>query len=89
MAFGLWRILRLRDSNARTVALLLFFLQLALNAAWSWMFCWAHSPLLGLINIVPQVLAIVSTLILFARLDQLAAWCLAPQIFPSGGSTAD
>jgi translocator protein len=78
MVFALWRILRLRSSNARTVALFLFFLQLALNAAWPWMFFWAHSPLLGLINIVPQVLAIVSTLIFFARLDRLAAWCLAP-----------
>jgi translocator protein len=78
MAFGLWRILRLRGSNVRTVALLLFFLQLALNAAWSWMFFWAHSPLLGLINIVPQVLVIIATLVFFARLDRLAAWCLAP-----------
>jgi tryptophan-rich sensory protein len=47
MVFALWRILRLRSSNARTVALFLFFLQLALNAAWSWMFFWAHSPLPG------------------------------------------
>jgi translocator protein len=78
MAFGLWRILRLRSSNTRTVALLLFFLQLALNAAWPWMFFWAHSPLLGLINIVPQVLVIIATLIFFERLDRLAAWCLAP-----------
>jgi translocator protein len=42
------------------------------------MFFWAHSPLLGLINIVPQVLVIIATLIFFERLDRLAAWCLAP-----------
>jgi benzodiazapine receptor len=78
MAFALWRILRLRRSKMRTVALFLLFLQLALNAAWSWMFFWAHSPLLGLINIVPQVLIIVATIIFFARLDRLAGWCLAP-----------
>ena len=78
MAVALWRILRLPGSTARTVALILFFLQLALNAAWSWMFFWAHSSLLGLTNIVPQVLVIIATLVSFARLDQLAAWCLAP-----------
>ena len=79
MAFALWRILRLRPGSARrTVALCLFFLQLALNAAWSWMFFWAHSPLLGLINIVPQLLAVIATLATFARLDRSAAWCLAP-----------
>ena len=78
MAFALWRILRSRGSSLRTTAVALFFIQLALNAAWSWMFFWAHSPLLGLINIVPQLLAIFATVAAFAWLDRLAAWCLAP-----------
>jgi translocator protein len=78
MAFALLRILRARGSSLRTTAVSLFFIQLALNAAWSWMFFWAHSPLLGLINIVPQFLAILATLAAFARLDRLAAWCLVP-----------
>jgi tryptophan-rich sensory protein len=42
------------------------------------MFFWAHSSLLGLINIVPQFLAILATLAAFARLDRLGAWCLVP-----------
>jgi translocator protein len=78
MAFALWRVLRLPPSPGRRVALALFFVQLALNAAWSWMFFAAHSPLLGLINIVPQWITIVATLIAFARLDRAAACCLAP-----------
>ena len=78
MAFAFWRILRSRASSLRTTAVSLFFIQLALNAAWSWMFFWAHSPLLGLINIVPQFLAILATLTAFARLDRVAAWCLVP-----------
>jgi tryptophan-rich sensory protein len=78
MAFALWRILRLRGSSQRTTAVSLFLIQLALNAAWSWMFFWAHSPLLGLVNIVPQFLAVVATIAAFARLDRLAAWCLVP-----------
>ena len=55
-----------------------FFIQLALNAAWSWMFFAAHSPLLGIINIVPQWLIIIATIVAFYRLDKIAAWCLFP-----------
>jgi len=78
MAFALWRVLRLPPSPLRRSALLLFFVQLALNAAWSWMFFAAHSPLLGLANIIPQWLAVVATIVAFSRLDRLAAWCLTP-----------
>ena len=39
MAFAVWRILRLPAASAeRRWALSFFFAQLALNAAWSWMF---------------------------------------------------
>jgi tryptophan-rich sensory protein len=79
MAFAVWRILRLPEASAaRQSALTLFFVQLALNAAWSWMFFGAHSPLLGAINIVPQLLVILATVIAFHRLDKIAAWCLVP-----------
>jgi benzodiazapine receptor len=78
MAFSLWRILRLPPSRPRSNALILFLIQLALNATWSWAFFTAHSPLLGLIDIVPQLAIIVMTIIAFGRLDRLAACCLAP-----------
>ena len=78
MAFAVWRVVKLRASPARAVALALFFLQLALNAAWSWMFFGAHSPLLGLLNIVPQFLLVVATLIAFLRLDRPAGLAMAP-----------
>lgn len=79
MAFSVWRILRLpATSSARPLALTLFFLQLALNTAWSWMFFGANNPLLGVINIVPQFLIIVTTAVVFHRLDRIAAWCLVP-----------
>jgi len=42
------------------------------------MFFGANSPLLGLINIVPQFLGILFTLAVFHRLDAIAGWCLVP-----------
>ena len=79
MAFALWRVLRLPDnSTPRQLALSLFFVQLALNAAWSWIFFAGHNPLLGVIDIVPQFLVILGTVVAFRRLDQTAAWCLLP-----------
>lgn len=42
------------------------------------MFFAAHSPLFGLINIVPQLATIVATVVVFYRTDRLAAYCLVP-----------
>ena len=78
MAFAFWRILRLPDSPERRTAIVLFVGLLLLNAAWSWMFFAANSPVLGLLNIVPQLAVIAATILVFARLDRLAAWSLAP-----------
>jgi benzodiazapine receptor len=82
MAFALWRILRMQrpSGEQRYYAIGLFLLLLTLNAAWSWMFFWAHSPLLGLINIIPQFVVILATIVSFARLDGLAAMCLLPLV---------
>lgn len=78
MAFAAWRVWRLPPSPARRTALILFYAQLALNAAWSWMFFAAHSPILGLVNIVPQFLLVLATLHAFRLLDQIAGWILVP-----------
>src|SRR5476649_1935056 len=79
MAFAVWRILRLAAASVeRRWALGLFFAQLALNAAWSWMFFAARNPLLGLINIVPQFLVIIATIVAFRRIDRMAGGCLMP-----------
>lgn len=80
MAYAAFRIARLPPSPARRVALGLFYLQLLLNAAWSWMFFAAQSPTLGLINIVPQVILVVATATAFIRLDRIAGICLLPLV---------
>lgn len=78
MALALWRVLRCPPESARRVALIFFFVQLALNALWPWMFFGARSPALGLVNIGPQLLVVLATIVLFYRLDSIAAWCLVP-----------
>lgn len=81
MAFAAFRIHRLAPSSDKRRALTLFYVQLALNAAWSWMFFAAHSPLLGLINIVPQLVLVIATVVAFFRLDRIAGLAIAPLAF--------
>ncbi len=78
MAYAAFRVHRLVPSSAKRRALTLFYVQLALNAAWSWMFFAAHSPLLGLINVIPQFVLVIATVIAFRRLDRLAGFAMAP-----------
>ena len=78
MAYAAFRIHRLAPSTEKRRALTLFYLQLALNAAWSWMFFAAHSPLLGLINVVPQFVVVMATVVCFSRLDRVAGIVIAP-----------
>ena len=80
MAVAIWRILG-RDVPEKRGALVLFFAQLAFNAAWPWMFFGMHSPLLGFCNILPQWFLIVASLIVFWRIDRLAGLCLLPLAF--------
>jgi translocator protein len=78
MAFAFWRILILPQQPGRRLAIGLFLAQLALNVIWSFAFFAARSPLLGLIDIIPQETLVLATLILFWRLDRIAGLCLAP-----------
>jgi translocator protein len=88
MALALWRVLRVPPLPARRIAVALFYIQLALNAAWPWMFFAAHSPGLGMINIVPQLIAIVATIAAFLRVDRFAGVCLMPLAAWVGYATA-
>lgn len=60
MALAVWRLLKAdRAWVEKRTALALFFSQLLLNALWSVLFFGFHSPLGGLLNIVPQWTLIV------------------------------
>ncbi|MGD9657683.1 MAG: TspO/MBR family protein [Methylocystis sp.] len=82
MAFALYRILRLAPATpGRRAAIFFFFAQLGLNAAWSFAFFSARSPLLGLAVILPMEAILVATIVWFCRLDRIAGFCLAPTAF--------
>lgn len=79
MAFAFGRILLLRSNKpGRRLAIWLFLTQLSLNVLWAFLFFGAHSPFLGLIDIVPQWLLIVATIAAFRPLDRPAALALVP-----------
>jgi benzodiazapine receptor len=79
IAYAFFRILHLRsETRGRTTAIIAFVVQLALNVLWSFAFFSAHNPLLGLFVIVPLEVLIVVSIVLFARLDRIAAVCLWP-----------
>lgn len=61
-------------------AIFLFFLQLGLNILWSIIFFGLHSPGGALIEIVFLWLAILATIIAFAKISRSAAWLLLPYL---------
>lgn len=80
MAYAFFRILRAPDSAARSRAIVLFLVQMAFNAAWSWAFFGLHSTLGGVVVIVPLLVLIALTIAAFARVDRSASYLLYPYI---------
>jgi benzodiazapine receptor len=61
-------------------SIIIFIIQLVLNAAWSFAFFGLKSPVTGLIVIVPLWTAILLTIINFFRVSRTAAYLLIPYI---------
>lgn len=81
MAVCLWRLWEKHGpSPARQLALLLFFVQLALNGLWSPVFFGLEAIGWGLVVIIALWLAILATIFACARIDRIAAWLLAPYL---------
>lgn len=62
-------------------ALSFFVLQLLFNFLWSFLFFYLHSPLLGFVDIVILLGAIIMTAIKFNKISKLAAYLLLPYFF--------
>lgn len=57
-----------------------FWIQLALNALWSYLFFGLRNPMLALIEIVLLELMIYETYIKFKAADKIAGWLLIPYL---------
>ena len=70
------------ETNKEAVkkALILFAIQLALNALWSILFFALHNPLLALLEIVLLWLMIYETYIQFKKIDKIAGFLFIPYL---------
>ena len=68
------------DAGSVRFALIAFFTQLALNAAWSFIFFGFRSPFWGFVEIVLLVGAIIWTMVLFFRISLVAGSLLIPYL---------
>jgi translocator protein len=81
MAYAAWRIISLPvKTPGRWGAMTIFFVQLALNTAWSFVFFGNRNILGGLIVIALLWLTIAETIRRFAEIDKPAALLLVPYL---------
>ena len=80
MAIAAWLVWRHVGQPGAALALGLYALQLALNAAWSWIFFGRHQLGMALIEILALLLAILATLIAFWRVEPLSGYLLLPYL---------
>ncbi|HSG11499.1 MAG TPA: TspO/MBR family protein [Gammaproteobacteria bacterium] len=80
MGVSAWLVWRARGFSAARAALLLFMVQLAVNALWTWLFFVWHQGGLAFAEILLLWVLIVATIILFWRISKLAGVLLLPYL---------
>lgn len=80
MAVAAWLVWRRGGFAAQRRPLTVFLVQLALNAAWSFLFFGLRNPGLALAEIVVLWVMIVATLLAFRRVSTVAALLLVPYL---------
>lgn len=80
MAVAAWLVWRPTGFTAAAIPLTLFAVQLAFNAAWSWIFFGMQQPGWALVDIVLLWIALVATTILFFRQSVFAGTLLFPYL---------
>lgn len=88
MGVAAWLVWRKVGLSLATVPLVLFIVQLALNALWSYLFFGAHRPMLAFFEIVVLWLVILLTLVGFWRIRPLAGALLLPYLCWVGFASA-
>lgn len=77
MAYAAWRIWDLAGFGP---ALIIWGVQLVLNAGWSAVFFGMRKPGLALAELCALWLAVAANIYAFVQIDEIAAWLLAPYI---------
>ncbi len=80
MAVAAWMVWRARTFIGARVALLLFLVQLALNALWTWLFFAWHKGALAFLEIILLWIAVAMTMNLFRRVRPMAGTLLIPYL---------
>jgi benzodiazapine receptor len=80
MAIAGWRVWRRAPLEVTRMALTVFTVQLALNLAWSFIFFGLQQIGLALVEIVILLLAIVTNIVLFWRIDRWAGVLFVPYL---------
>ena len=80
MAIAAWTIWKQDGFQKTATPLTLFFLQLALNVGWSWIFFGFHQIGWAFAEIIVLWLTIVMTTIAFFRRSKIAGWLMMPYL---------
>lgn len=80
MGISLFFVWRRQGHPKLRIALLFFFVQLALNVFWSAAFFGLRTPLLGLVDIVLLWIAILFTILRFLKVSKFAGVLLLPYL---------
>jgi tryptophan-rich sensory protein len=80
MAVSAWLVWRDRGFAGARTALVLFIVQLAANALWSWLFFAWHQGALAFVEVLVLWCLIVPTVVAFQRISTLAAVLLYPYL---------
>jgi tryptophan-rich sensory protein len=80
MGVSAWLVWQVGGFRAAKSTLILFLVQLALNALWSWLFFAWHLGAFAFIDILALWVSIVATLIAFWRIKSLAGALLLPYL---------
>jgi tryptophan-rich sensory protein len=89
LGYLFYRIARLPDYvPGRNPAIAAFVVFLVVNTLWSYAFFFAHSYVLGLVDIAAQVAALITTVVLFGRLDRYSPLGFIPVAMWVGFATA-
>lgn len=80
MGIALAIVWRTPASKLRSYAIKIFLIQLLLNGLWSFIFFTWHLPAFAMVDILLLFLLIISTTVIFRRINKLAGFLLLPYL---------